>query len=130
VPYGFAALFKHPLDPGVLASWARPGRHSPAVRADTRRFLKAVNRRDTLAAAEQLHLFDRPVLLVWSWEDRLFPISLAPRLAERLPHACVVGIGDSGTFIPEDQPDRLVDEIVEFLREQRALPAAHSAQPG
>lgn len=124
LPFGLAALFKHRPDPAVLASWAVPGRRDPAVRADTRRFLRAVNRRDTLAAAEKLHRFDRPVLLVWSWEDRVFPISLAHRLADRLPPARVVGIGDSRTFVPEDQPDRLVDEIVEFLREHRALPAA------
>jgi pimeloyl-ACP methyl ester carboxylesterase len=126
LPFGFGALAKHRLDPAVLASWAGPGRRDPAVRADTRRFLRAVDRRDTLAAAEELHRFDRPVLLVWSWEDRVFPISLAHRLAERLPRARVVGIGDSRTFVPEDQPDRLVDEIVEFLREHRALPAAPS----
>jgi pimeloyl-ACP methyl ester carboxylesterase len=124
LPFGFGALAKHRLDPAVVASWARPGCRDAAVRADTRRFLRAVDRRDTLAAAEQLHRFDRPVLLVWSWEDRLFPISLAHRLADRLPRARVVGIGDSRTFVPEDQPDRLVDEIVEFLREHRALPAA------
>lgn len=124
LPFGFGALFKHRPDPAVLVSWAGPGRRNPAVRADLRRFLKAVDRSYTLAAAERLHQFDRPVLLVWSWEDHAFPISLAHRLAELLPDARVVGIGDSRTFVPEDQPDRLTAEIVEFLRAHRALPAA------
>ncbi|HZZ47362.1 MAG TPA: alpha/beta fold hydrolase, partial [Pseudonocardia sp.] len=34
LPFGFGALAKHRVDPAVLASWGRPGRRDPAVRAD------------------------------------------------------------------------------------------------
>jgi pimeloyl-ACP methyl ester carboxylesterase len=101
------------------------------IRADAVRFLRGVDRRHTLAAADRFGEVDLPVLLAWAVQDRVFPISLAHRLTERLPRARVVGVGDSRTFVPEDRPDRLVDEIVEFLREHRALPAAlPAARPG
>ncbi|MGH3348978.1 MAG: alpha/beta fold hydrolase, partial [Nocardioides sp.] len=57
-----------------------------------------------------------PVLLAWAEEDRLFPLSLAHRLADVLPNARVVAISDSCTFVPEDQPRVLADLIVAELR--------------
>ena len=44
----------------------------------------------------------------------MFPIALAHRLAAVLPDARVEPIEDSYTFVPEDQPDRLAELIVEF----------------
>ena len=55
------------------------------------------------------------MLLAWAQEDRVFPISLAERLAERLPDATIVPIDDSLTFVPLDQPEVLADLIVEFV---------------
>ena len=74
-----------------------------------------MHRRHTLAAAEKLGGFDRPVLLAWAAEDRVFPISLAERLAERLPDATIARIDDSLTFVPLDQPEVLADLIVDFV---------------
>jgi hypothetical protein len=55
---------------------------------------------------QSLPRFTRPVLLAWATEDRLFPMRLALRLAEVLPNAVVVGIDDSYTLVPEDNPAR------------------------
>lgn len=136
VPFGFGGLTKHGLAAELTTSWAEPLRRDPGVRNDVRRFPRAMRPRLTVAAAEALRGFDRPVRLVWAWEDRAFPIWLAHRLAEVLPDARVVGVGDSYTFMPQDRPDRLVEEILEFLREHRALGpdpthtgAARSAAP-
>lgn len=138
LPFGMAALTKHGVPRDMVRSWMSAGRRDPAVRADMGRFLRQVDRRHTMAAAEALRTFDRPVLLAWATEDRVFPISLAHRLAQRLPHGHIEAIDDSFTFVPEDQPDRLVDLILEFLHAHQAFastsrtsnPSDAEAQPG
>ena len=55
------------------------------------------------------------MLLAWAREDRVFPISLAERLAVRLPDATIAPIADSLTFVPLDQPEVLANLIVEFV---------------
>jgi pimeloyl-ACP methyl ester carboxylesterase len=84
------------------------------VRRDLRKLLRDVHPRHTLAAAEALRTFDRPVLLAWAAEDKLFPIGLAHRLAALLPDARLVEIADSYTFVSEDQPAALARLVVEF----------------
>ena len=115
LPIGFGWLTKHPMADDVVDSFLRPSRESREIREDTTRFLRTVHRRHTLAAAEKLGEFDRPVLLAWAQEDRVFPISLAERLAERLPDATIAPIDDSLTFVPLDQPEVLADLIVDFV---------------
>lgn len=129
LPPCLGGLSRTPLPDDLIASATTPARVDPGVRADLRRFLRGVHRSHTLAAAEKLPGFDRPVLLAWAIEDRLFPISLAHRLAGRLPRARIVGIPGSRTFVPIDQPDRLVEEILEFVGGER-IPGRQAAQPG
>ena len=116
LPFTFGWVSKRPLPREYVDSYLGPSRRDAAVRRDLARFLRGVHRRYTLAAAEKLPEFDRPVLLAWAEEDRLFPLSLAHRLAEVLPNARVVQIADSYTFVPEDQPDVLADLILRELR--------------
>jgi pimeloyl-ACP methyl ester carboxylesterase len=115
LPIGFGWLTKHPMPDEVVDSFLRPSRERREILDDTRRFLRTVHRRHTLEAAEKLGSFDKPVLLAWAREDRVFPISLAERLAERLPKATIVPIADSLTFVPLDQPEVLANLIVEFV---------------
>lgn len=75
---------------------------------------RGVHRRHTLAAAESFGTFDRPVLLAWGADDRLFPMSLAERLAALLPDARVIPVAGARTFIPEDQPEILAKLVTEF----------------
>ena len=116
LPVTFGWVTKRPVPSAVVDSYLQPSRQDRAVRRDLGRFLRGIHRRHTLAAAEQLPKFDRPVLLVWATEDRLFPFPLAHRLAELLPNATVTGVEDSYTFIPEDQPTELTRLIIEFAR--------------
>jgi pimeloyl-ACP methyl ester carboxylesterase len=119
LPVGFSALAKHPLDDDLLRRWMRPAASDRAVRADAARFLRGVDRRHTLAAAERLGEVEEPVLLAWAVEDPVFPISLAHRLAERLPDARIAPVEDSFCFVAQDRPDRLAELIREFLRDER-----------
>ncbi|MEV4602732.1 alpha/beta hydrolase [Amycolatopsis sp. NPDC049253] len=114
LPLLFGWVTKKPLDPAVASEYLLRLRRSRGVRRDLRKLLRSVDPRLTLAAAERLRSFSRPVLLAWASEDKLFPVRFAYRLAELLPDARVVEIADSYTFVPEDQPDVLAGHIVEF----------------
>jgi pimeloyl-ACP methyl ester carboxylesterase len=120
LPFTFGWVSKRPIPPDIVDSYLLPSRRDAAVRDDLRRFLRGVHRRHTLAAARALPRFARPVLLAWAAEDRLFPLELAHRLAGLLPHATVVSIPDSYTFVPEDQPELLARLVVDFARTHAA----------
>lgn len=115
LPIGFGWLTKHPIPDEVVDSFLRPSRERREILEDTRRFLRTVHRRHTLEAAEKLGSFDKPVLLAWAREDRVFPISLAERLAAILPDATIAPIDDALTFVPLDQPVVLADLIADFV---------------
>jgi pimeloyl-ACP methyl ester carboxylesterase len=115
LPMAFGWLTKRPVPPEVTDAWLQPFFTDAAIRRDTARFIAAVDSRDTLAAAERLHSFDRPVLLAWASEDRLFPLGHAQRLATLFQKARIEEIADSYTFVPEDQPERLASLIAEFV---------------
>jgi pimeloyl-ACP methyl ester carboxylesterase len=116
LPFTFGWVAKRPIPAEILDSYLLPSRRDPAVRDDLRRFLRGVHRRHTLAAARALPHFAKPVLLAWAAEDRLFPVELADRLAGLLPHATVVTVADSYTFVPEDQPELLARLVLDFAR--------------
>lgn len=114
-PLFFGAVAKRPIDDHIVDSYLRPTRLDPAIRRDLRAFVRTVHNRYTLDAAAKLRDFRKPVLLAWASEDRLFPITLAHRLAEVLPNAAIKEIGDSYTFVPEDQPAELATLINAFV---------------
>lgn len=114
LPMFFGWVVKRPVPQRIAEAYFGPLRRSAGVRRDLRKLLRTVHPRYTLAAAEQLRTFDRPVLLVWASEDKLFPIRLGRRLAGLLPDARLVEVEDTYTFIPEDQPEALVRHVVDF----------------
>lgn len=114
LPVLFGWVVKRPLPDAVAQAYLAPLRKSAGVRRDLRKLLRDVHPRHTLAAAAALRTFDRPVLLAWASEDKLFPIALAHRLAALLPDAKLVEIADSYTFVSEDQPAVLARHVVEF----------------
>jgi pimeloyl-ACP methyl ester carboxylesterase len=114
LPFLFGWVVKRPLPDAVAQAYLAPLRGSAGVRRDLRKLLRDVHPRHTLAAAEALRTFDRPVLLAWAPEDKLFPIRLAHRLAALLPDAKLVEVPDSYTFLSEDQPAVLARHVVEF----------------
>src|SRR6266566_5276397 len=116
LPFTFGWVAKRPIPPAIVDSYLLPSRRDRAVRRDLRRFLRGVHHRHTMVAARSLPQFTKPVLLAWAAEDRLFPLELAHRLAALLPHATVVTIPDSYTFVPEDQPELLARLVVDFAR--------------
>lgn len=116
LPIAFGWLTKRPIPKEMVASYLGPARRSRAIRRDVKAVLRAVDKRYTLAAAEDFAKVDIPVLLAWAQDDRLFPVKMARRLEDELPQARLVEIPDSYTFTPEDNPAALAEAIVEFLR--------------
>jgi pimeloyl-ACP methyl ester carboxylesterase len=98
-----------------MASYTRSVRENPGVRRDLTRLLRAVDPRETVAAAEGLRGFDRPALVVWAADDRHFPREHGRRLAELLPQGRFELVEDSRCFVPEEQPAALVAVLREFL---------------
>lgn len=114
LPLALGWLAKRPVPDEVADAWLRPARVDRDVRRDVLHFLRSIDSADTLAAAERLHEFDRPVLLAWATEDRAFPVDHARRLAAIFPNAVVAEIPDSYTFVPEDAPEELARLVTGF----------------
>jgi pimeloyl-ACP methyl ester carboxylesterase len=113
---GFGAVA---LDPSRLGE-SRP-LADPMIRRDLRKLMSGSSRSQTLQAARTFPGYDRPVLVVWAEEDRLFPRSLGQRLADAFPRGRMVLVPGSRTFVPLDQPQPLARLIGEFL--EREVPA-------
>jgi pimeloyl-ACP methyl ester carboxylesterase len=122
-PLGFGMLTHRPIPDELTAAWAAP-LGERAVRADVIATVKAIDKRDTLAAAERLHEHPLPTLLAWAPDDLIFPLRFATRLAAMIPGARLEQIPDSRAFVPEDQPQRLAELIEAFVEELTASAAS------
>lgn len=124
LPTAYGWTTRQPIDPAVMRSYTGPVRTNAGVRRDLRRLLLAVDTCFTYEAAESLRGFDKPALVLWADDDKLFPREHGIRLAELLPQGRFDTIADSRTFIPEEQPERLAAIVREFLAEREPAPAA------
>jgi len=104
-----------PLPDEIVKSYVEPCATNPAIRRDVAKFARTTSPSLTLRVAKELRSFDRPVLLLWTPEDRFFPLSLAQRFVEDLPNARLVTIDDAYVFVAEDQPERVAEEIARFV---------------
>ncbi|HEV7460989.1 MAG TPA: alpha/beta hydrolase [Solirubrobacteraceae bacterium] len=117
LPTAYGWVTKRPIEPAIMRSYTDPVRTNPGVRRDLARLLRAVDTRYTHEAAEALRGFDRPALVLWADGDRIFPRDHGRRLADLLPQGRFELVADSRTFIPEEQPERLIARVREFLAE-------------
>lgn len=114
LPTAYGWTTKRPIDPQIMRSYTDPVRTNPGVRRDLARLLRAVDTRYTFEAADSLRGFDKPALVLWGDQDRLFPREHGRRLAELLPQGRFDLVEDSRTFVPEEQPERLAAIIGGF----------------
>jgi pimeloyl-ACP methyl ester carboxylesterase len=118
LPVTFGWVAKRGIPAEIVDSYIRPVAESARIRRDTTRFIASVHKKYTLAAAESLGSFGKPVLLVRAEDDKIFKPRLSERLAAALPDARLVTVADSYTFISEDQPAELARLVVEFAAER------------
>jgi pimeloyl-ACP methyl ester carboxylesterase len=88
---------------------------SAAVRREAARFTADLKPGHTLAAADAMTQWQKPVLMAWGTNDTMFPLSHAERLAETFPHASVRAIEDAATYVMLDRPDETADAIRTFV---------------
>ena len=112
-PAGYGVLSHRGVE-RLAREWVRPVLDDDRVFEDVRRFTVALDKELTLDAAARLPGFDKPVLLAWGTDDRLFPTADAHRLAAVLPDARVEEIDGARTLPMVDRPDRLAELIGEF----------------
>ena len=123
-PFAFGWLMHKDPPQEVIESWGGPLSTNADVRRDTAKVLRGINKRHTLEAAEKLASFDRPTLVAWASEDKVFPASDGERLAKIIPNARLRTIEGSYSFVPEDQPQELAELIAEFVWETEAARSA------
>lgn len=117
-PRGYGGLSCTRVPDEVLDEWFTPSLRNRGIRRDLRTFALGTPPRETLLAwSDALGTFDRPALVVWAENDAVMPREHGRRLAELLPLARLVEIADSGTLIPEDQPEQLARALREFVGE-------------
>jgi pimeloyl-ACP methyl ester carboxylesterase len=114
-PIAFGWLTKRTIDRDAEDSYVLPSIRDAAARRDARAFIRAADVAQTNAAADRLGDFDRPALIAWSADDRVFPLDDAHRLAADLPNSRLELIDDAYTFSMEDNPDRLATLIANFV---------------
>ena len=113
VAYGWAT--HEPIEPEIMESFLADLRSNSGVRRDFAALLTGADRRDCRQASESLTGFDKPALVAWAADDKFFPRAHGRRLAELLPQGRFELVERSRTFIPEDNPARLVELVREFL---------------
>jgi pimeloyl-ACP methyl ester carboxylesterase len=115
LPIAYGLLTKRPIDHEVLEAWIRPGAASAGVRRDVAKFIRGVSPAVTMEVARRLPSVRMPALVVWTPEDRSFPLSLGERLADALPEARLELVPDALVFVSEDRPEALADAIERFV---------------
>lgn len=65
--------------------------------------------------AIDLAVIGQPTLVIWGTHDGVFPISAGRRLAERIPDAAFVEFENSGHLPMEEEPERFVEVVRDFL---------------
>jgi pimeloyl-ACP methyl ester carboxylesterase len=117
LPTAYGFVTSEPMPPEIMRSFTLPMRQNPGVRRDIRRMLRAVDNRYTFEAAVRLSSFDRPALVLWAENDKIFPRHHGKRLAKLLPRGEFQIVANCRTFIPEEQPDALATRLRQWLDE-------------
>jgi pimeloyl-ACP methyl ester carboxylesterase len=113
----FHWLAKQPLPDDITKAWLQPLLAQRAIRRDLAKFLRAIDYRETVAAAEHLRAFQQPVLLLWPRDAPYFPFTHAQQWSEIFPNAQLIEVADSYTFVSEDQPKRVARAIAQFVND-------------
>jgi pimeloyl-ACP methyl ester carboxylesterase len=114
LPLAYGWLTKRPIPDDVMDGWTLRALQDPGIMADLRKALAGLSPDVLLDNSPKLTSFDKPVLLVWSREDKFFKIENAHRLAAVFPNARVEELTDAYAFVSWDQPDRVAELVGAF----------------
>ena len=85
-----------------------------SVRREFKKVVRGLSPQYTQTAAAELARLNKPTLLLWAAEDKLFPVSLAERLNDLFSDSQLLLVENSLTYIQVDQPDLFVRHVLEF----------------
>ena len=106
--HDMATVYFTEADPGDLAS-VRPPEEIPLERGHpNRRLLDELERRLPLLA-------DRPHLVIWGLQDRVFHRGFLDGWRERFPAARVHAFEDASHWVVDEAPERIVALMGDFL---------------
>jgi pimeloyl-ACP methyl ester carboxylesterase len=116
LPIVFGRMSKRGVSDDLIRSWAAP-LAAPEIRRDLRKYVCAAGqgRREMLAATPALGSFHKPVLILWSPDDKLMRPANGRRLADAFPNARLIEVPDSYVLMPIDQPEVLARELGDFV---------------
>ena len=115
-PIGLGWMAKRPLPEALVTRWLRPLQTNRGVRRDLARYARGARRSQMLEVCARLPEFDRPVLVIWTPEDRVQDPDHGRRLASILPNAHLVEVPDSYTLIMRDRPEAFASAVRQFVR--------------
>jgi pimeloyl-ACP methyl ester carboxylesterase len=124
LPLAYGWLAKRPIPDDVMDGWTLRALQDPGVMADLRKALSGLNPSILLDNSPKLTSFEKPVLLVWSRDDKFFKIENAHRLAAVFPNARVEELTDAYAFVSWDQPDRVAELVGAFAGQAAGKVAA------
>lgn len=109
------------LAENVADQLSRPGTHAGA--------LAAIRGQEYAEVEKRYRTIDKPVLLLWGREDRVTPLAIGERLLRELPDARLVAYPGCGHFPMIEARAPSTRDLVAFLREGVATPAAPTPPP-
>jgi pimeloyl-ACP methyl ester carboxylesterase len=124
LPIAYGWLAKRPIPDDVMDGWTLRALADPGVMADLRKVIIGLDPATLLDNAPKLSSFGKPVLLIWSREDKVFKVDHAHRLAAIFPDARVEELTDAYTFVSWDQPDRVAELVGAFAAQPAGKVAA------
>ncbi len=116
LPNAYGWLMHGDLPHDMIDGWVDAYFADKGVRRDVRKVTVGLEPSALLDAATKLASFDKPALVAFAADDKLFPFEHAERLGEILPNARVEKIANSRTWVMLDQPDITADLIRDFIR--------------
>lgn len=117
LPMALGWVTNQAFPPEVEDTFILPALTDAGVLRDLTKLLLSLDPALTTEAATKLKEFKKPVLVAWSGADLFFPIDYGKRLAACFSDSRFELVENARTFSPEDQPERLSELIVQFLRE-------------
>jgi pimeloyl-ACP methyl ester carboxylesterase len=118
----FGRLSREPVEPAVEDTWILPGLEDRGVQRDVNKLIAIFDKKRLNQTADKLAGFNRPALIAWSREDKVFPPEHGQSLAWELPHARLEWVDGARTLSMEDQPERVAELIGAFVLEsERAV---------
>ncbi len=117
---GSAVHDKSALSSDFVNGFVNANLQAASRRRKTRRFLAGQldqrNRRCTIDVLEKLRHFTRPTMIVWGEADPHFGPEWGRRLYEEIPGAVRLELlADTGHLVMEEQPERLLQLLRDFL---------------